>query len=483
MNWSINLENLSHGGFAPLWFRETYPSYGNKNQAGNMVNIDMTNPGYIQQGPGLANLTNGTEGGEVTTLIKGIDNEANAGFAYAVGGNQLYKLSSTTVVSDANFAHTIDKAAVTDEAGEDVAFYQGNIYYTYGHSGGAGDIGLLQLDSTFDDDFGSTIPSGAGALTGNTGGLTPYQMVMGNDILYISNRRYVATLNASALTLQALDFPAFHVISSIQWNQDRLWIGVNIDYAASATRPRGAIYTWDGTTDSWETEIKVDGTVGGLYTKNGIVFFFYRDASSTTEYRLAYVKGNTYEDLATFEGSLPNYAQVSEYKGFLIWSSSGLIYAFGSGDPNMPLRFFQLADGGYTTVGGIATPFGTPFISSTQSTSFKLAQFSGFDVTSSLKSLMFDITGFGKVSKIDHVRFNFEALASGARVNWKLLNNKGVTMYSDIISFSKLGAATTAYYSLNGMNAENFRVELDYANGDTTNTVKVKSVRINGTAN
>jgi hypothetical protein len=95
---------------------------------------------------------------------------------------------------------------------------------------------------------------------------------------------------------------------------------------------------------------------------------------------------------------------------------------------------------------------------------------------------MFDITGTGQVSQINEVRFNFETLASGASVAWKLLDNGGRTVYSDTISYAKLGAKTTAYYPLK-KNTENFRVELDYAAGSTTNSVKIRNIKINGNTN
>jgi len=88
-------------------------------------------------------------------------------------------------------------------------------------------------------------------------------------------------------------------------------------------------------------------------------------------------------------------------------------------------------------------------------------------------------------------RINFEQLAANARVDWKLVNNKGKTVYPtsasgntfEIISNTKLGAATTAYYPLGGLSTENFRIEFDYTNGDTTNTVKIKNCRISGEVN
>jgi hypothetical protein len=481
--WQINLENLAHGGLAPLWFRETYPSYGNKNMAGTMQNMDLTNPGFITQGPGLSNLTNGTQAGAVTTLIKSIKRENEADVAYAVGGNMVYKLTPTTVVDDVTWPITIDKAAVTGESGEDVAYFEGQVLYSYNHSGSAGDVGSVDLS---DPDFMSTVPGGGAALSS---GVSPHQMVVGDDaVLYIADGRYVATYQTRSgndYIPQALDFPVFTRISSIQWMQDRLWIAANSNYAGTANFPIGKIYLWDGRADTWDRSIVVNGTLGGMYQKKGVMFFFYQDASSTTEYKLAYVNGNSYEDVATFQGSLPNYAQISEYNDFLIWNSSGALYAYGSGHPDLPPRFFQLADGGYSTVGGVGNPFGTVFVSSNDGGSnYRLAKFSGYDTASNWKSLLFDVTGGERQSKIDSVRLSFLALSTGARVDWSLKDDKGTTIYSDTISYAKHGGAvTTVFCPLNGKVAENLRVELDYTNGSATNPVKMRSIKIHGTTN
>lgn len=445
-----------------------------------MLNCDLTNPGYMAQGPGLVNLTKGTQAASVTTLLKGIaDFSITSDTTYGTGGAKLYKITSTEVIGDATWPHAIDKGGVTAELGEDVAFYKGALYYSYNHSGSAGDIGTYDLSSTFDDDWGSTVPSGAAALQDG-----PHQMVVaGNDTLYIANGRYIASWDGTTFIPQALDFPVGTIVNSIAWMSDRLWCAVNRPNLTGANKNISSLFVWDGTTDSWEAEIRVMGYIGALFVKNGVLFIFYRDISSTGGYKLAYISGSSIVDLANYPGTLPEFYQVTDYKDFIIWASNGYVYAFGAGDKDLPVRLFQLADGGYSTIGALVCPFGTPMVASTETTNFKLAKFSGYDVNSNWKSLMYDITANGAISKIEKVRINFEKLETGARVDWKLVNNKGATIYSDTISYAKLGAVTTAFYPINGKVQENFRVELDYANGDTTNTVKVKQIKIYGTAN
>lgn len=493
MSWKLELDNLALGGFAPDFHKETYPSYGNKNQAGAMSNMDLTSPGFMTQGPGLANLTNGTQAAAVTTLIKGITKrevQNSIPFSVGVGGAKVYKITSTTVTSDGDWPHTIDKAAVTAENAQDVVEYGDYVYYIYGHSSSAGDIGRFDPTGTsFDDDWGSTTPTGAAALQGNASDSIPRQLLAaGNNVMYFTNRRYIGSYDGTTFDPQALDFPITYVTQSIQWMSDRLWVAVNNNPLGTAARPNGYIYVWDGAAGTWEQEIKVNGTVGGIYTKNNVLYVFYREQSSTTTYKLAFVDGSGINDLATFTGSLPEHYQISEYKDFLIWNSSGSIYAYGSGHPDTPVRFFQLADGGYATVGGLSCPLGTPLVASTDGGSnFRLAQFSGYDTACTWKSLMFDVAdNYKNNGAIDVIRINFETLASGASVAWRLLNRAGTVIYSDTISYAKATASpplhslTTAFYPLNGKGADSFRLEFDTATGSTTNPVKLRNAKIYG---
>lgn len=482
MKWRINLENLSHGGFAPLWFKETYPSFGNKNQAGAMVNIDMTNPGIITQGPGLSTLTNGTEAGAVTTLINQIIDLPSQSTSFAVGGTKVYEVTSTAVTNSGNWPITIDKAAVTGESGQSICLYKNNVYYSYSHSGNAGDIGKVSVAGTGNDvDYMSTVPSGAATLTDNGTSPISHQMIVGgNAMMYIANSYYVASFDGTTFIPQALDFSSTDQITSLAWCSDRLYIAAFRDNAASLGFYKSSIFLWDGTTDSWETEIPVAGKIGGLFVKNGTVFFFYQSAGDSTVYKMAYLNGGSVVDLCSFQGGLPSYSQITDYKDFIIFNAGGLIYAFGSNHPDIPMRLYQFADGGYSTVGAVSNGGGTVLIASNQSTSYKVATFSGYDVTCSWKSLLFDITGNGKTPRIDEIRVNFEQLATGASVALALKDNQGRTIYSDTISYSKLGAATTVWLPVNGKVTENFRVELDFAAGSTTNPVKIKNIRING---
>lgn len=498
--WAIELNNLGLGGYAPAYYKATYPTYGNKNQAGTMSNIDMTNPSFLRSGPIIAALTSGTQSGNTTTLIKSIlqtvpyNNET-----FACGGNKIYDLSATENQTVGIYPCTIDKAAVTGEDAEDVAYYAGNLYCTYNYtSASAGDIAFSSAGlGALDPDWGSTVPSGAGVLQNSASFMTPKQMCIGgNNVLYIANERYVASYDGVTLILQALDLPVGYIIQSLKWMNDRLYIsavkGGNFTAANyTANRIGSSVFIWDGTTDSWESEITIPGLVSALFVKNSVLYLWYQDISDSGACKIAYLSGTTLNELESYSGSLPNYYQVTEYKDFILWFSGSSIFAWGSGNGELPPRIFQFAAAAFSTSGALAAPFGTLMSASKLTSNFHVGSYSDtgtYNNQSSWKSLMFDITADREISRINMVRFNFEKLVTGgivgeAKISWSLVNNKGATIYSDTISFTKLGGVSTALYKLNGLVAENFRIQLDWSNGqNTTNPILLKGIKVYGTA-
>jgi len=171
-----------------------------------MVNIDITDPNVLTQGKGLSNLINGNEDtahdGVVDTLIRSILNVVTASnITYAIGGNKLYQLSPTTVTKSTTFPHTIDKTGVTGEDGEDIVYYNSDLYYFYNHSGNAGDIGKYN-GSTFDETWGSVTASGAEPLQN-----APHQAINGGDsCVYFANGKYVGVIDRTTLKASELDF-------------------------------------------------------------------------------------------------------------------------------------------------------------------------------------------------------------------------------------------------------------------------------------
>jgi len=475
--WTITID--SFGGFVPAWFEGSYPFYGNKNQAADMKNINIIDPNVLTQGPGVANLTNGTQAGAVTTLIKGILRIAVVNDqTYATGGNKLYQLSSSAVTNAGIWPHTIDKATVTGEDGDDVIYYKSNLYYFYNHSGSAGDIGKYDLATTFDDDWGSTVPSGSEALQS-----APHQAIHGgDDDCYFTNGRYIGAIRANGvLEVQALDFWENSQTVSVTWNGNRVAIALNRPNIAGSNFSQSGIYYWNGVSSSWEGDpVEVSGQIGALYTKNGVTFMWWQDGSDSAAYNFGYVSNGQARPIKRFTGSLPLFYQVGEYKGFVSWVSGGYIYLWGGRDVDLPVTLSQYVAGKYATVGGIATPFGELLIASYTGSNYSLGKPSGYTVDSNYKLKPFKVSSVGIVSQMDIIQIETEQLSAGARADFTLTYDKGKsTLALDSIIYST--ANTTIHKIMSkGPIVEDFRLDIDFANGSIANPVKIRSIEISG---
>jgi hypothetical protein len=338
--------------------------------------------------------------------------------SFALGGAKLYKISSTAVINAGIWPHAIDKGTVTGEDGEGLCYHKTKLYYFYNHSGPAGDIGQYDMVTTYDDDWGSTVPTGKGALQSG-----PHQAINGgDDEMYFTNGKYIGALRTSGtLDLVALDFWTDAQTASLTWNQNRVIIAVNRPNVVGSNMNQSGIYTWDGVSSSWEGDpIEVAGRIGALYTKNGVTFVWWQDAGTTNEFNLGYVVGTQIKGLKKCKGTLPLYYQVGEYQGYLAWISDGLVYLFGSSDPDTPIKFFQYTSSTYTTtVGGIGFAFGNLMTSSHNATTgYDIAKASGYSIDSSWKTRAFDVCQPGYVSHIDRIQAVTEQLSTGAKVDF-----------------------------------------------------------------
>src|SRR3990167_3664286 len=126
-------------GFSALAFQNSLTSYGSPGNASAMTNVDVLNGEYATQGPGLANLTSGTQAGNVTELITFIMDRATADdVSWALGATKLFKISSTAVTSGDSISGMTD--------GESLLALKGKLYGFYNKSSG-GDIFKMPLST------------------------------------------------------------------------------------------------------------------------------------------------------------------------------------------------------------------------------------------------------------------------------------------------------------------------------------------------
>src|SRR3990167_7266538 len=420
-------------GASPAAHLDNLTELGNSGQYSTAVNIDIIyNPNVLTQGPALANLTNGTQDGVVSELINYILDEAVASdVTFAVGATKLFKLSSSTVISGGSPSWPVTITNATD--GESCIELGGNLYTFYNKSSG-GDISKYDLSITLDHDWGSTVPTGAVALQSAL-----HPIAKKEDIMVFGNGRYlgVYTNDNTTINVTKLDFGANTEVADVLFHANQWWIAVNSGISGT-NRNTGRIFVYDGSATSNllsdETGIGPN-KIGFLYVLNGIVYVVYQDLS---------------------------------------FSVGSIIPA------KLPNQISQLADGGYTTCGAIAAPFGIPMITSSDGGgNFRLAKFSGYDTACSWKSAVVPIAKGNLLGQIDEVTVFTKTLGANARCDLQLEYNQNSSNSGIVKQITGTGQRRFIFHNFGGL-VEDLRLFLDWSNGSVTNDCPIRRVRIEG---
>ena len=305
-------------------------------------------------------------------------------------------------------------------------------------------------------------------------------MVAANDVIYIANGKYIAELDdvAGTATNDALDF-ADGEVTSITWNKSLL-IALNNPDLTGANSIKSEIYFWDGYDDTWLSDpVSVNGRIGALYTKNGVTFCWYESRLGASSINVfGYIGDGRVIPLATFDGTLPEYYQVGERGDYIIWVSGNLVYTYGSLS-EQAVGLSQLMTSTYATSGGIAAPFGEILVASNATTNYNLAKESDYTVTSTWKSLVFPVSSGSQLAQIDRITVWTEEMAAGAKLDTTLRYDGGTeTLALDQIAYASSKTTRHIIGKRNLPRAEDFRLELSFANGSATNPVKVKQIEV-----
>lgn len=454
--WSIELKNFN-AGFAPLAFCDSLTETGGGGHASTMTNVNVLD-GKLTQGYGLANLT-----GAVTELISYImDKAVSNNVSYAIGTSSLWQLSATAVSN----IHTITGCA----EGESIQVLKGNLYYFY-NTATEGRIGKYDLSATFQDSWGTGLQ------------IASHPSDKKEDIIVFGNGRYAGTYIAESgdLTPNKLDFGQDASVDDVLYDGGFWYLAVNSGVAGT-NRTEGQVYLYDGaaivSTLADETGVGMF-RIGFLYRLNGIKYICYQDLSSTG-FIIGYLNGKAIVPLGRFNGTLPNFQQKTLYKNTILFLSSGLVYSSGAVIGELPYQLSQIADGGYATCGAIAAPFGVPMISSTDgSGNFRLAQFSGYDVNCSWKSIVFPLARGRYLGYIDSIVVLTKTLAAGASCSLTIEANQALST-STAQTIATTGERRHTFTSFNLGTIEDFRIALSWAAGSTTNDCLIRNIKIDG---
>lgn len=468
-DFGITLEGFNDG-HGPLAHVDSRTFLGSKGSAGSMCADIISNPGFIQQSPDLVDLTNGNQAGVVTELIRFIlDKPTASDTTFAIGTSKLFKLSSTTVASGGSPSWPQAISGMTE--GESVIRLKANLYGFYNKASG-GDILKMPLSTE--------------AITPNWGSTTDMALEKAlhptaakEDIMLFGNGRYVGVYveGAATLDVRKLDFGEGAEVADIVFNANVWYIAVNYGEGR-----RGQIYLYDGSAMSniLSDEAGLGSQkIGFLYVLNGIVYVAYQDNSSGA-FAIGWMSGRQLKPLRYFAGTLPDHRQKTLYKNTILFLSSGKILSCGAPVEQLPIQISTLADAGYATVGGLAAPFGTPLVASTDGlTKYRLAKFSGLSTDSNWKSISLGVTNGRRLGKVTCVIVSTKPLAANARADISLEGNQGAITSS---SFPITGENKTrhVFKSIDLAACEDVRVVIDFANGDATNPCPIRKIELLG---
>lgn len=468
-DFQIEFEGFNEGS-APLAYLDSKTFVGNKGQASTMKADVISNPGFLSQSPALADLTNGTQAGVVDQLIRYIlDKPTATDTTFAIGTTKLFKLSSTAVSSGGS--PSWPQALTSATSGESVVRLKANVYAFFNKASG-GEIAKMPIAT-------EVIDQTWGSVTNAALESAPHPVAVKEDIMVFGNGRYVGVYveGTPALDVQKLDFGEGSEVVDVVFNANVWWIAVNYGEGK-----RGQVYLYDGSAISsiLSDEAGVgDQKIGFLYVLNGIIYVAYDDSSSDG-YTLGWLKGRQIKPLRYFAGSLPNHRQKALYKNTIIFASSTNIMSGGAPIEQLPVQVSTLADGGHATIGGIASPFGTPMVASTDGGSnHRLAKFSGYSTDSNWKSVFIDLTKGKNLGKIHTLIVMTKALVGSARADLTLEGNQGAVS-SSAFEVSTADQTRHVFKAIDLKAVEDFRLAISYANGDATNACPIRKVIVLG---
>lgn len=468
-----------NAGQAPVAHLDTLTELGGAGSYSAALNIDIiTTPPLLTQGPALATLTNGDQSGAVGELIEHIiDRPVTSGTTYGIAVTKLHQITATAVANSGSWPHAITGASGGN--GNSAVYFQGALYYFYNKSAGA-DCGMYDLASSFTDAYFSVVPTGAQALQN-----APHPVATKQDIMLFGNGRYCGAFYSTdtELDAQLLDFGPDAQVADVAFSANNWWIAVNVGTHVASDRQYSSLYLYDpaalSTTLQDEIAVGVQ-RIGFIYPIEGILYVAYQDLTTPGGYAIGYVKGRSIQPLGYFTGSLPTFAQRTLYKNMILFLSGSGAFSSGASIGAMPVQLSQLASGGYGTLGAIAAPFGTPMIASTDGGSnFKLAQFSGYDVNCTWRSIIIPvIAGFMK-GYIDRVTVLTNQLGANARCDLVIEANQAQATGA-VLQITGTGKRRFPFNSTGLTGIEDFRLFLSWANGSTANPVKIRRIQIEG---
>lgn len=304
----------------------------------------LRNPGYILPGYAFTDLGNVAQ---VTDVIKnGAIGDNRTGYCIS-NDAKIFEIdtNANNISTTSPYPYSISGSSLV---GKDIIVYNIGttkyIFYSWYAQASTGDVGRLTLGSdTFDDDFLSTVPSGADTLDRDT----PLPMIVGDDdILYIGNGRNLHAFDGQTgangtLSKNVLQLPLEYVITSYSKTNNFLVIYAykssngSYDNPQSEDKTECKAFFWDylSTDPTFVYDLPGNYVNGGFQYKGTIGCFVEgnsMDIYTDRPGKLIIFDGEKFDEVRAFETEIPGHGGVESRGNVIYWNSAGDIYRFGS---------------------------------------------------------------------------------------------------------------------------------------------------------
>lgn len=267
-------------------------------------------------------------------------------------------------IDSLNGTTLVVKQNVTGATMTDLEIYMVNgvrkLFYSYRKAGG-GNIGMNGFDAAFDDDWLSTVPTGAL----NTGATNEVKMrVADNGYMYILDGSAVHKLDGTTaggaggtITANALLFPPFFQITDAVDMRGTLWISLigstrelyNTTTTGAFSEQYTGVYVWDrqSTAVNMKDFIPIDGIreIRTIHQFRGVPWAFTISSRRYTELR-AYTGSGFEVKVQLAQNAYPKFHDsVANAGDMLVWAGvDGYMYAYGKAAPGEEDALYIIGD-------------------------------------------------------------------------------------------------------------------------------------------
>ena len=372
-------------------------------------------------------------------------NRSVGSFAYGLGTdvnlimNRLYRvdLSTDTMTNNAQFPHSISSSTGAQMNGTGMEFYGGFLYYASGRY-----LGRYDMSLTFNDSFNVFL--GTQAL----GDQIDHPMVQGGGKLFIGNSNFslntpcIATVDSSgAVNLAALDLSQIEqVIKAVEYNRNFLYIATTNNTAANTNSSDSFLFVWDGISGSWQEQFRFpEENFTALKFANGQLFCW----GNRGFYRFT---GSGFELIYPINGG-PSAGGVGVHPNGIIYfrDGAGVIYAFGSNNPQIPAVIYRPYKAANIYNGAVHWASASKLFASYALTPFLLEYASSGTDDYGSAEWRTPMINFGQLTRLVRVYIVFQSWPTGATMDVKWATGDG-TSPTTIGTISAAGEKTFEIY-------------------------------------